>query len=186
MKFVKTLLAVAVLGSAAFSAQAESNIASGAAANLTAAAKLNLRVTIPRVLYLRVGTGTDFTPSLTVDTVTFSPAAGNVGTGTAVAGTPGTVNVRVLSTGGAITLGAVGSGTGLTNPGLAVIPWTQITGVTSNAALPNPTIGAAATAIAATAGVVAQTANWNFNYGNAATLAAGNYDGVVTYTATLP
>jgi hypothetical protein len=185
MKFTKTLLAAAALGST-LAAHAESNINSGAAANLTATARLNFRVTIPRVIYLRVGTGTDFTPSTTVDTVTFSPAAGNIGTGTAVAGAPATVSVRVLSTGGAITLGAVGSGTGLTNVGLATIPWTQITGGSSNAALPNPTIGAAATAIAATAGVVSQTANWNFNYGNAATLAAGNYDGVVTYTATLP
>ena len=185
MTFNKTLIAIAALG-AAVAVHAESNINSGTAANLTASAKLNFRVVIPRVIYLRVGTGTDFTPSTTVDTVSFSPAAGNIGTGTAVAGAPGTVSVRVLSTGGAITLGAVGSGTGLTGTGLQIIPWTQITGGTSNVALPNPAIGAAAANLVAVNGVVAQSANWNFNYANSATLAAGNYDGVVTYTATLP
>ncbi len=184
MKFVKTLLAVAALG-AAFAAQAESNISSAAAGTtITAAAKLNFRVVIPRVLYLRVGTGTDFTPNITVDTVTFSPLAGNIGTGTSVSGTPGTVAVRVLSTGGSITLAASGSGTGLTNTGLAIIPWTQITGGSDNAALANPAVGATAN-LTAVGGIVAQSANWNFNYLNAATLAAGNYDGVVTYTATL-
>jgi hypothetical protein len=185
MKFVKTLLAIAALGSAV-AAHAESNIASGTAANLTASARLNFNVVIPRVLYLRVGTGTDFTPNPTIDTVTFSPAAGNVGTGTAVAGTPATVAVRVLSTGGSITLGATGSGLGLTAAGLPVIPWTQITGGSDNPTFPLPTIGGAASSIAAIGGVVSQTANWNFNYGNTATLPGGTYAGVVTYTATLP
>jgi hypothetical protein len=185
MKSNKTLIAVAALGTA-LAVHAESNINSGATANMTATAKLNFRVAIPRVIYLRVGTGTDYTPSTTVDTVTFSPAAGNIGTGTVVAGAPASVSVRVLSTGGAITLAAAGSGTGLTGAGLQTIPWTQVTGTSSNAALPNPVIGAAASNLAATNGVVLQNANWSFNYLNAATLAAGNYDGVVTYTATLP
>jgi hypothetical protein len=186
MKFIKSLLAVAVLG-AAFSAQAESNIASGAGA-LTAAAKLNFRVTIPRVLYLRVGTGTDYVANPGVDTITFAPAATNVGTGVVVAGTsaPATpVTVRVLSTGGAITLAATSATTGMVN-GATTIPWTQIAGASNNAGLPVPAVGAAASSIAAVNGVVFQNATWSFNYLNANTYAAGNYDGVVTYTATLP
>ena len=183
MKFVKTLLAVAALG-AAFAALAESNIASGAAANLTASARLNFNVVIPRVLYLRVGTGTDFTPNPQVDTETFTAAAGNIGTGTAIAGIPAGFSARVLSTGGGISLAATGSGTGLTNPGLAVIPWTQISG-TSVGALAVPAVGATNN-LAAVNGVVAQSGTWSFSYANAATLAAGTYSGVVTYTATLP
>lgn len=187
MKLLQTFVAVAVLG-AAFSAQAESNIATGAAPNLTAAAKLNFRVTIPRVLYLRVGTGTDFVANAGVDTITFAPAAANVGTGVAVAGTSAPaspITVRVLSTGGAITLAATSATTGLVNGGVT-IPWTQITSATNNAALAAPAVGAPAANIAAVGGIVAQSATWNFNYLNANTYAAGNYDGVVTYTATLP
>jgi hypothetical protein len=189
MKFVKTLLAIAAVV-AVLPAQAESNIASGAGA-LSATAKLNFRVTIPRVLYLRVGTGTDFAPSAVVDRVLFSPAAGNIGTGTAVAGTfeapaASPLTVRLLSTGGAPNLSAAGSGTGLTGVGLQTIPWTQITGGTTNAALPNPVIGAAAVPVAAVNGVASYTANWNFNYSNSTELAAGEYNGVVTYTAALP
>jgi hypothetical protein len=187
MKFIKSLLAVAVLG-AAFSAQAESNIASGAAANLTAAAKLNFRVTIPRVLYLRVGTGTDYVANTGVDTITFAPAAANVGTNVAVAGTSAPaspITVRVLSTGGAITLAATSATTGLVGGG-GTIPWTQITGASNNTSLEVPTVGAPAANIAAVNGVVFQNATWSFNYLNANNYSAGNYDGVVTYTATLP
>jgi hypothetical protein len=191
MKFAKTLLAVAALG-AAFAAQAESNIASAPSGAISATARLTFNVVIPRVIYLRVGTGTDFTPNNTFDSVTFTALTGNIGTGTAIAGVPsaasvpGSVGVRVLSTGGAVNLSAAGSGTGMTAAGLDVIPWARISGATSNAALPNPTIGAAAVSLAATNGVVAQSANWNFNYANTDTLAAGTYTGVVTYTAALP
>jgi hypothetical protein len=189
MKLVKTLLALAVAG-AAIGAQAESNINSGAAAGLSASAKLNFRVTIPRVIYLRVGTGTDYTPSTTVDDVLFTVAAGNVGTGTAVAGAPASIGVHVLSTGGNVTLSANGTSGGLAGPG-GSIAWSQITGSSSNAALPHPSaigngVAGGAQTLTASSGVVKQSANWSFSYANAAAFQAGNYDGVVTYTAALP
>ena len=180
MKFIKTLLAVAALG-AAFAAQAESTINTGPGANLATTARLNFSVVIPRVIYLRVGTGTDFVANGTVDTVTFTPGAA-AGNGTAVAG-GATVGVRLLATGTGVTLGATGSGTGLTSGALPVIPWTQISATSTG--LAHPAIGAAAAAVAPTGSVTNQTAVWTFNYANAVA-AAGTYGGQVTYTATLP
>ena len=179
MKFIKTLLAVAALG-AAFAAQAESTINTGAGANLATNARLNFSVVIPRVIYLRVGSGTDFTPNGTVDTVAFAPGAA-AGNGTAVAG-GATVGVRLFSTGTGVTLGSTGSATGLVS-GAQVIPWTQISATSSG--LAHPVIGAAASAVTPTGSITNQTAVWTFSYANAAA-AAGNYTGQVTYTATLP
>jgi hypothetical protein len=180
MKFVKTLLAVAALG-AAFAAQAESTINSGAAANLATTARLNFSVVIPRVIYLRVGTGTDFTPNQTIDTVSFAPGAA-AGNGTAIAA-GATVGVRLFSTGTGVTLGATGSGTGLASGALPVIPWTQISATSTG--LAHPAIGAAAIAVAPTGSITTQAATWSFNFGNAPA-AAGTYTGQVIYTATLP
>jgi hypothetical protein len=191
MKFIKTLLAVAVMGAAMGTAQAESNIATGAGA-LSASARLNFRVTIPRVLYLRVGSGTDFTPSATIDEVLFTATSANIASGTAIAGTPANTAVRVLSTAGSnVSLTATGAAGGLVN-GANSIAWSRITGSSSNAALPHPAIGngvaGAVSTLTATAGVVNQSANWSFNYANATTdiYQAGDYTGQVTYTATAP
>lgn len=179
MKFIKTLLAVAAFG-AAFAAQAESTVNSGAALNLATSARLNVSVVVPRVIYLRVGTGTDFTPSGTIDTVSFTPGAA-AGNATAIAG-GATVAVRLFSTGTGVTLGSTGSGTGLAN-GALVIPWTQISA--TSVGLTHPTIGAAASAVAPTGAITDRIAVWTFSYANAAA-AAGTYTGQVTYTATLP
>jgi hypothetical protein len=191
MKFVKTLLAVAALG-AVMGAHAESNIATGTTA-LSAAAKLNFRVVIPKVLFLRVGGGTDYATAATpVDTVTFTPAAGSLGnavagatdgTGNGLGTSPGSVAVRLLSTGGNVTLAATSSTTGLTLAG-NTIPWTAITSVSSVNTLQAPQVGASNT-VNASNGVVFQSADWNFNYSNATAFAAGTYNGVVTYTASI-
>ena len=194
MKFVKTLLAVAALG-AAFSAQAESNINTAATGAVSAAAKLNFRVVIPRIIFLRVGTGTDFANVTTVDNVIFTATAANIGNATALTGATdgagtatggaGSVAVRVLSTGGSVNLSATSSVTGPTAAGVS-IPWSAFSSTTSTTTLPAPAVGAAPTSITATNGVVSQTANWTFSYANTVAYQAGTYDGVVTYTAALP
>src|ERR1700675_2643284 len=119
---------------------AESNVQTGAATAAPGArAHVDFSIVIPKILYLRVGTGSAYTaapPVLTsvgtIDAITFSPAAGSVGNRTAVAGVggdlPGGVETAAIvsnsgnvtlsaSTGGALSDGAAGDS----------IPWTQIT-----------------------------------------------------------
>ncbi len=85
-----------LLGAAALTlpliAFGESNLQTGTTA-LTATAHVDFSIVIPKILYLRVGTGSTYTgatPTLssvgTIDSITFSPAAGTVGNATAVAG----------------------------------------------------------------------------------------------------
>ncbi len=191
MKFAKQLLALAVVG-AAMSAQAESNINSGAAPGLSTTARLNFSVIIPRIIFLRVGTGTNFAVNTAVDTVTFTVPDADVGTGTDIAGVTvpaGGVVARVLGNGGNVSFSANGTSGGLTNTGLTPIPWTQIA-PSAVGALPHPAIGngvsGAISTLTATLGVVDQTATWNFNYLNDVIKGAGTYNGTVTYTAALP
>jgi hypothetical protein len=193
MKFAKHLLALAVVG-AAFAAHAESDLNTGAAAALPAVARLDLRIVVPRMIFLSVGTGTNFADNTTIDRVDFNLTAADVGSGLAVNGALGVgagypVPIRVLGNGGNIALTANGVAGGLTN-GAQTVAWTQINRTSSNPALPNPAIGngvaGAASTLTATAGVVDQSATWSFSYANSAAVAAGTYNGQVTYTAALP
>ncbi len=191
MKYIKTLVAVAAVA-AAFSAHAESDINTGATAGLSAVAKLDFRVVVPRIIFLRVGTGTNFADALggtNIDRVDFNLTAADVGSGAAIAGAAGQgpypVVARVLGNGGNVSFTAVGSGTGLSN-GTQVIPWSQIVSVASGGSLPHPAIGGAASALTAAANIVDQTSTWNFSYSNSTAMASGQYNGQVTYTAALP
>ena len=199
MKFAKTLVALAVFG-AAFSAQAESDINSSAVAgSLNAVARLDFRINVPRVVYLSVGNAgaVPFADFATVDRVDATLTAADV----AVPGTPRAfgagigaygVAARVFGNGGNITVTAAGSGTGLVNTPIApavagpVILWTQITPA-SVGTFAHPVINGAGTALAASAsGLVSASSTWTFSYANAATVQAGQYDGRVIYTATMP
>jgi hypothetical protein len=197
MKFAKHLL-VAALAVTAFAAHAESDINTGTTAGLSAAAKLDFRVIVPKVIFLRVGTGTDFADALNganIDRVDFTVSSAALVANTVVAGASGQgpygVGVRVLGNGGNVSLTANGTSGGLTN-GTQTIPWTQIASTSSNAAgLPHPAIGngvagAISTLTAPASGVVSQSATWTFDYTNSSVVAAGTYNGQVVYTAALP
>lgn len=185
MKFAKTLLALAVVG-ATFAAHAESNINTTGTAGASATAKLDFRVTIPKIIFLQVGTGTNLAANTTVDRVDFNVAAASLGNGTAVSGvsTGGTVNASVVGNGGNVTFSATGTAGGLTN-GLQTIAWSQIT-PTATGALVHPAISGASSTLTATSGVVNQQATYTFSYSNSAPVAAGQYNGTVTYTAANP
>lgn len=148
---------------------------------LSANANLNFQVVIPRFISFQVGSA-----GTTVDLVEFTVAAAAVGNAVGVArtnagGTPIPVSLR--SNVGNVNLSAAGSGTGLVS-GTETIPWSQISGTSTDAAnFPVPAIGAAPTLLTATNGVINRSANWNFVYGNDATVAGGTYTGTVTYTA---
>jgi hypothetical protein len=189
---------------------AESNVQTGTAtASPGATAHVDFSIVIPKVLYLRVGTGSAYatgalTSVNTIDLITFSPAAGTVGNGTAVAGTGGDVagggeTAAIVSNSGNVTLtatavGALGDGNGDS------IPFTQITTaaatLTSATALQAPVLtNGVSTPVLLTAPAtkfISQDAKWTFSYLNAASVPAGTYGGVntnnsrVVYTATMP
>ncbi|HRE13181.1 MAG TPA: hypothetical protein PLD37_03185 [Usitatibacteraceae bacterium] len=191
-------LALAVAVAFPMMASAESNFVTGAATTTPGAqARLDFQVTIPKVLYLQVGTGTYFTNVATVNGVTFTVPAANVGDSGAIAGSA-SVAVRVVGNNGnitlnATTLGALGNGSGDT------ISYTQIVGSSDNANLAHPAAfvdGGTSANVTVTPNigskVTDRTANWSFNYSNTAVVPPGTYGGVnannsrVTYTATMP
>lgn len=208
---MKKLAIVAAAVGTLFASQlalAESDV-NTAAGPSTAAARLDFEVVIPRVLFLQVGTGSS-TPradDTTVDMISFTVPAADLGSGLDIAGTggdlgAGAVNVRLFGNAGDITLSAASSG-GLdleTSAG-DTLPWTEIkvttaAGTTANGyvatAIPHPTINAAGTVITAASKVVRQHGTWTFAYDNSTTYAAGTYGGMagnnrrVTYTVALP
>lgn len=187
-----TILASAVAAALAlaapFAANAESNITTGAGANITATARVDFSVVIPKFVFLQVGTGTLLAANGTIDSILFTVPAGSVGNGTAVSGTggnltAGAVTVRVIGNNGNMTLGAT-AGANLLS-GTDTIPWTQVsTAVTGGAT--HPPINGAAVTFTATNKVVNINGTWTYTYLNAATVASGTYTGQVLYTATTP
>lgn len=200
---MKKLFLVAVAAaSLPFAARAESSFVTTGTPP-TATARLDFTVTIPKVLFLQVGTGST-APALatngTVNSMSFAVSAGSMGNGTAVAPTGGdlpggnAVTVRVLGNSGHVwltdtTTGPLSSGV----VGHPTIPWSDIA-VTSGA-LATTTPGYANTGIAhppfntgaaggvsamptiltATGGLVRREGSWTFAYANTATLPAGSY-----------
>ncbi|MBS0578281.1 MAG: hypothetical protein JSR36_03355 [Proteobacteria bacterium] len=209
---VKAVLAVTAVA-VPLLAHAESNVVSGAStATPGAVAHVDFQVTIPKILFLRVGTGSTYTgatPTLgnvnTVDLVQFAPAAGSVGNGTAVAGaggdlTGGAVTAAIVSNSGNVTLNATTAGAMTDGAAGDTIAWTQITTaattITSATALTAPTLanGASNNVVltAPATKLILADAKWTYSYANTVNPPAGIYGGVntnngrVTYTATMP
>ena len=202
---MKAAIALA-LAAAPLLASAESNITSGAGTPITASSRVDFQITIPKVLFLQVGTGTNMAANATINQIQFSVAAANVGTGTPVAATAGsgdlgngTVTAKVVGNNGTITftsttLGALGNGSGDT------ISYGQITTTvaanTSATPLAAPALADAATTTVtltpASGKVISRDAKWTYAYANAAVVAPGTYGGInannsrVTYTASMP
>ena len=210
--FSKSLLAMSAIAAIAMPmlANAESSTQTGAGA-LSATARLDFRITIPKVLFLRVGTGGLFgaAADTTVDLIDFTVPFASIGNGTAVNATAGSGNLGngavtalLRSNAGVVTLtantiGALGNGAGDT------IPWSEIAIANSNLVAPAfantfphlaalPASGASANfAPAPVAKVTNVGSTWTFTYRNTNTVPAGTYGGVgvnnsrVTYTATV-
>lgn len=203
----KLLLLTALSAALPFAAQAESNVSAGGTGAQTATARLNFVVTVPKVLFLQVGTGTTaptYAANATVNNMTFNVPAGGVGNGTAVVPTGGDlpggagVTVRVLGNTGDVSLTNATNGqlsTGVA--GSTTIPWTDIAVTPAALATPTPgyTVGAiahppfnnataggpsaTATNLPATAGLVRREGSWTFAYANTAALPAGTYGNTV-------
>lgn len=180
------LVAAAALPLAAV---AESNVSSGAG-TLSASARVNFSIVIPRLLFLQVGTGTLLAANTTIDTISFAPGVGVIGNSTPVAATAGSgnlgngsVTVRIISTAGNVSLAATAAPNLVS--GSNTIPWTQVaTAITGGAT--HPTINGSAAPFTAVSGVVDVNGTWTYSYLNSITPAAGTYTGQVTYTATSP
>ncbi len=210
--FTKSLIAVATIAAIAspMLARAESSTQTGAGA-LNATARLDFRITIPKVLFLRVGTGGLFgaAANATIDLIDFTVPAANLGDASSIAATVGSgdlgtgaVTALLRSNAGVVTLtantiGALGNGAGDT------IPWSEISIANSNLVAPAfantfphlaalPASGASANfAPAPVAKVTNVGSTWTFAYKNTNTVPAGIYGGVnvnnsrVTYTASV-
>lgn len=203
LRFAAVMLAATSLFSTG--AQAESRFVTGTASPLAASANLDFTVTIPKFVYVRIGTGTNAANNTNVDNLVFTVPAANVGDGTSIAGTGGDltggqVTARVLGNNGTIafsstTLGPLNNGAGDT------ISWSQmnvaVTANTTATALAHPTLLDGATTsvnLTPTSGtkVTNLDARWTFSYRNQNIVPAGTYGGVntqngrVTYAVSMP
>jgi len=167
-------------------AHAESNFTTGAGANITATARVDFSVVIPKFVFLQVGTlGTG-----NIDIMTFNVNATNVGDATPVAATAGSgnltngkVTVKVSGNNGDMSLAA--ANTAPLTSGSDTIPWNQITVAVGGTAPAHPAVGTSGT-LTATGRVVNLSGDWTYAYANAAVVPAGTYTGRITYTAVTP
>jgi hypothetical protein len=196
----------AALVAAPLMANAESTFTTGAGTPITANARLDFQITIPKILYLRVGAGTAMAANATINQIAFSVPAANLGDGTVISATAGSgdlgngvVTAQVIGNNGTVTftsttIGALGNGSGDT------ISYGQIATAaaanTSATVLAHPTLADAATTTVtltpASGKVINRDAKWTYTYANAAVVAPGTYGGIntnnsrVTYTASMP
>jgi hypothetical protein len=203
MNKLQSLSAAALLAVLPFAAFAESDVNTNTSGALNASAKLDFQVVIPRVLFLQVGAGTSMADVATVNMLTFTTTAANVGTSTPIAATGGTVpangtgvTATVKGNVGDIKLGASTNGPMTNGTAGETISFTQISTTSSDAVqLPAPVLADGASPVltlTATNKVVDRTATWNYSYANSVLPAAGTYGGAginngrVTYTASNP
>lgn len=180
----------------ATTAHAESAFVAGAG---TAAANLNLRVVIPRVLFLAVGTGAGAmsASNATIDRITYEYTTNGfaIGLGAAAASIvssgsfvpANSVPVREVGNNGQIVITTT-SPANLVS-GTDNIPMTQFTVASNDANLAHPAFGggtANPTLNASSTKVTTRNAVRTYTYANTVTPAAGTYDGQVTYTASMP
>ena len=176
---------------------------------VTASARLDFTINIGKFLFFGIGTGTFPTASATQDTVAFNsnfsippvptaPVTGNNtplnwdGTAPSLSvGSTVTLPVEVRSNSGQVTVRATVN-TPLAN-GPQVIPFSQILINSSDANLPAPLIPNSGTGASVNVAgtsftnlVTQRTANWTFSYTPAASLPAGLYSGLLTFTASAP
>jgi len=194
-----TLALALTAAASALPAGAESTTTTGNGA-LSTTARVDFSIVVPRFLSFRVGTA----GVGSIDLITFTVVAANIGNATPVAGTGGDAGagaetVIVKGNGGQVTITETNNsaGAGLTNGLGDAIPYSQITTTSSDVAnLPAPTLSNASSntsqPVLNGGQVTNRSATWTYAYANAAFVGAGTYGGVntnggrVTYTASMP
>lgn len=205
--FSKTLLAAALLAAVPMLANAESTFTTGAATPITATARLDFQVTVPKILYLRVGAGTNMATLGTINLIDFAVPAASIGNGTPVVASvasgdlgSGAVTARVIGNNGNITFTSTTLGPLNNGVPADTISYSQITttaaALTSAVPLPHPALADGATTTVAltpvSGKVINRDATWTFAYANNNVVAPGTYGGAgvnngrVTYTASMP
>lgn len=205
MRLINRLLLAATLVIPTISL-AESNVQTGAG-QLTATSKLDFSISIPKTLYIRVGTGTALANNSTVDLINFAIPASNVGGGGFVSATAssgdlnsGQVTARVIGNNGAITLGSIttgplSNGLGDTISYSKIIP-SALPNTSASLLISPPLADGTTTNITLTPNIGSKVTNldakWTFLYLNDTVPPPGTYGGVntnsgrVTYTASMP
>lgn len=200
---LKSAVAVALALPVVAQAESQFNTAAGPS---SAVARVDFQITIPRVLFLQVGTGTSMATNAAIDMVTFTVPAANVGDSTVIAGAGGNlgtgkVTAKLIGNAGAIVFSSTVPN-GLSDGAGSTISYSQIAtasvvGGTGNLLTPPALVDGATTNSAGngvTSGtkVTSRDATWTYTYLNSVTPAAGTYGGAgvnqgrVTYTATMP
>jgi hypothetical protein len=206
-KSLATLSVIAALATPML-ANAESATVTGAGA-LSTPARLDFSITVPKVLFLRVGAGGLYGAASvgTINLIDFQVPVANVGNGASVAATAasgdlsnGAVTALLRSNAGVVTLLASTLGA-LTNATADTIPWSEIS--ITNSALVTPafantfphiaalplTGNSANFAPAPVSKVTNVGSTWTFAYKNTNTVPFGTYgptaNGRVTYTASV-
>jgi hypothetical protein len=188
--------------------QAESNLNTGGGSPLATTAHVDFQVTIPKFVFLRIGTGTGTAAggwgvNAAVDLISFAPTPAQVGTGllnaTAASGDlgNGVETAVVVANGGDVTFSssttaALSDGAG-DNISWATILTTAAHNSTGTTLQPPAIANGTTTSITLTAvgKVVQQDAKWTYQYANGTIPPAGTYGGVnvnggrVTYTASV-
>jgi hypothetical protein len=205
---IKGVLVAAAATALPMLCDADSNFQTGAGSPITATANVDFQITIPRFLFLRVGTGPGtaaggWATGGSPDEITWAPTAAQVGTGSlAGAGgdlTGGVETAVVVANNGNVTLSSTTSGP-LNDGGAGdTISYATITTTashnTTGTTLAAPALADGATTtitLTAVAKIVQQDAKWAYTYANATVPAAGTYGGInsqggrVTYTASVP
>jgi len=200
MKKVLPVVIVSAIAAGVAFAESRITVTGATGTNLSATARLNVAVAVPKVLYLRVG---DTGSNINTVTLTLGLAGGlsaqndqvfagavPIGAGTATAtddnGTSdGAVSVQLWTNNGSASLGC--SGAALTS-GANTIPLTDITvSSAGGGTLAHPGANLACSSAArGSAGVNNLSDSWTFAYAPAALPPGGNYTTTITYTASQP
>lgn len=179
-------------------AEATGNIANAVPGTTAATARVDFSVVVPKFLSLRVGSTAG-----TIDSISFTETAAQVGTNASVAGVGGdltagqvTVQAQGNSLGGAASLTyrtttAAGAALAALSDGTNTMPWTTIK-VASTGAITHPAAladgSASAVTVAALAtGVFNSSGTWTYSWQDGNTVyAASTYAGRVAYSLVQP
>ncbi len=170
------------------SAQGASNFATGVSGTLTTSVNLNFSITIPRFVFLRVGS------AASVNTLAYAPTVTQIVNNTGVLATGGDtgtgnsdVTVQVIGNGGGnVTLTAVTGAANLVSGGNNM-PWTTLTATSPTGTVTAPPFNSGSTVLTPASGVVNQSGSWRYTWNSGgAIFRSGTYTGTVTYTVSMP